>query len=235
MMDQWKLWLVPLLPLCVCFDHEVTRVRTTVREEPYVAPLCSTDSLRKDSVILCRISKEMKRGEDCTMAYRQGKELQSDCDSRYTVITLNQTVYLHLASLTAVDSGNYTCRCPFPDGKDTLFLHMTVEEPSSSSRILRTTTILIGCAFIIGTGLILGHKLRKKYFRDNTRSGGSGFPTRATPFSLNQDDPDESYTSLQQPAGDLYQTVFSVHQQHDKWDEQEIDERETDQNIYQNV
>ncbi|KAL7370065.1 hypothetical protein ABVT39_017973 [Epinephelus coioides] len=106
---------------------EVTRVRTTVREEPYVAPLCSTDSLRKDSVILCRISKEMKRGEDCTMAYRQGKDLQSDCDSRYTVITVNQTVYLHLASLTAVDSGNYTCRCPFPDGKDTLFLHMTVE------------------------------------------------------------------------------------------------------------
>ncbi|XP_039648681.1 uncharacterized protein LOC120554124 isoform X2 [Perca fluviatilis] len=127
-MDQWKLWLVHLLPLCFCFDNEVTFVTTTGRD-PYVARLCTIDSWRKGTLIRCKISRERRRGDDCFVAYPPGGEdLFTICESRFTLMMVNQTVFLHLTGLTPADSGNYTCVCPFPDGKDILRLNITVED-----------------------------------------------------------------------------------------------------------
>ncbi len=39
----------------------------------------------------------------------------------------NQTVFLHLTNLTAVDSGIYTCECSKPSGTYILNLNVTVE------------------------------------------------------------------------------------------------------------
>ncbi|XP_039648680.1 uncharacterized protein LOC120554124 isoform X1 [Perca fluviatilis] len=210
-MDQWKLWLVHLLPLCFCFDNEVTFVTTTGRD-PYVARLCTIDSWRKGTLIRCKISRERRRGDDCFVAYPPGGEdLFTICESRFTLMMVNQTVFLHLTGLTPADSGNYTCVCPFPDGKDILRLNITVEE--LRSRILLIT--VIGFACIVVSVVATGHILRKKHRRHNTRSGA---PVCETPVSLDQNDPDDlddPYTSLQQPADDLYQTISSVHRQHD--------------------
>lgn len=62
-------------------------------------------------------------------------------------------------------------------------------------------------------------------------------------FTQDQVDPDDPYTSLQGRAGDLYQTISSVHHQHDTRTNSasneitvhlEINERETDPS-YENL
>ncbi|KAE8278394.1 hypothetical protein D5F01_LYC23296 [Larimichthys crocea] len=136
---------------------------------------------------------------------------------RFKLVKQNQTVLLHLTNLTSEDSGSYTCECSDSGGTYVLHLNITVEEDddaSSSAQILTLIpSVLIGTGIVIMimiAGVILGLICKRiccgKYqLRDGSRSTTSGLPVSETP--LDQDDPDDPYTSLQRPENDVYQTI----------------------------
>ncbi|XP_042260625.1 uncharacterized protein LOC121891966 [Thunnus maccoyii] len=251
-MAVWKLWFVLLLLLPAYNNSQVTFVKTTGRE-PYITPICTNETLNMLTLIICKIRTERSRGEECRLMYKYGQDFENECDSRFTLMKKNQTIFLHLTSLTPVDSGNYSCECIYPGRTDTLHLHITVEvnssatvedeEATSSTKISIASAAVGVTVFIIITGVI--H--RRKHHRNCSRTDTSGSSVCKSPGSLDPDDPDDPYTSLQQPANDLYQTISSIHHQHDakttsasnimELDDQEMDGRETDPSweIYENT
>ncbi|KAL7370393.1 hypothetical protein ABVT39_027328 [Epinephelus coioides] len=144
----------------------------TIRREPDVTLLCSNATLSTITLIVCRISTEMSRGEECRLLYRFGGDFVRECDSRFTLTEENQTVFLHLTDLTPVDSGDYTCECSHAHGTDKIHLSVTVEgeEEGSTSITILIYTAVICCAagLITITGVVLGLTLRKCYCRLQT-------------------------------------------------------------------
>ncbi|XP_051283192.1 uncharacterized protein LOC127378407 isoform X7 [Dicentrarchus labrax] len=210
-MGRWKHWFVVLLPLIIYIGSTATVVNVvkTIGSKPDVTSICTNDTLRTITLIVCKIRTQMG-GEECRLLYRHGKDFEHDCDSRFTLMMDNQTVFLHLTSLTAEDSGNYICDCSRLDGTYSLHLNITVEEDEdvSSSTPVPIQSVLIGVAIvIIVTGVILGLIYRKKFNGCCSRSATSGLSVCQPPGSLDQDDPDDLYRSLQYPRSDLYQTI----------------------------
>ncbi|XP_078147170.1 uncharacterized protein LOC139926498 isoform X2 [Centroberyx gerrardi] len=245
-----KVMLILVVEVC---HTEVTIVKTIGRE-PDVTPVCLNKALDIIMFTVCKISTERNRGQKCLLAYQHGQDFEQGCGSRIKLIKANQTLFLHLTSLTPVDSGEYNCECAYRGGTDILHISITVEEDEEAGTLIATAVIGVA-AFIILTGVIIGFILRKMYHGKNTRSEASELPEYATPWSLDQDDQDP-YTSLQHPAGDLYQTVSSGRRLHDAaanpasssemiahLDNQGTDGRETDSHphsrtsckIYQNT
>lgn len=195
----------------------------TIGGEPDVTPICTNETLSILTLIVCKIRTERSRGEECRLLYQHGQDFVHECDSRFTLMTENQTVFLHLTSLTPEDSGNYTCECSLWKGTYILHLNITVEEDediSSSTQmpIPSALTCVLMTIFIIMTGVILGFIHRTKSNGDCSRSNTSGSPGK--------DDPDDPYTSLQQPASDLYQTISNPARiiATDHLDTQEVDQ-----------
>ncbi|XP_044043800.1 uncharacterized protein LOC122872112 isoform X2 [Siniperca chuatsi] len=193
-MDQWKLWFVLLLPLCLCFDSEDILVKT-IGSEPDVTPICTNATLSIITLIVCKISTERNGGAECRLLYGHGWDFVHECDSRFTLKTKNQTVFLHLTSLKPEDRGNYTCECSHLDGVYILHLNITVEAASheqdfSSSFFRILPIIVIGgvTASIIVIGLVLKGILRKIHSRDDTRSAASGLTVCEPPCSLTGND-----------------------------------------------
>ncbi|XP_051283195.1 uncharacterized protein LOC127378411 [Dicentrarchus labrax] len=215
-MDKWKLWFV-LLPLCLCINTEEAIVKT-IGSGPDVTSICAAATLHIITLIVCKIRTETSGGEGCRLLYQHGQDFVHECDSRFTLRTNNQTMFLHLTNLTTEDSGNYTCECSHFRGTDTLHLILTVKGEKEASNSLKmliyTALISSGTAVVIITGVVLGFILRKQSYRDKTRSGPSVLSVSESTCSLDKDDPDNTYTSLQQPASDLYQTMSSVPHQH---------------------
>ncbi|XP_067439438.1 uncharacterized protein [Thunnus thynnus] len=221
----------------------VTLLKTAGRE-PYITPICTDETLNIIILVVCKIRTERSRGEECHLAFKYGEKIFNECDPRFTFMKKNQTIFLHLTSLTPVDSGNYSCECTHPGVTNILHLHITVEvnssatveseEATSSTKISISSTAVGVTVFIIITGVILGFIHRRKHHRNSSRTDTAGSSVCKTPTG---DDPDDPYTSLQQPANNLYQTISSIHHQHDakttasnvmELDDQEIDGRETD-------
>ncbi|XP_051283191.1 uncharacterized protein LOC127378407 isoform X6 [Dicentrarchus labrax] len=214
-MGRWKHWFVVLLPLIIYIGSTATVVNVvkTIGSKPDVTSICTNDTLRTITLIVCKIRTQMG-GEECRLLYRHGKDFEHDCDSRFTLMMDNQTVFLHLTSLTAEDSGNYICDCSRLDGTYSLHLNITVEEDEDPDSTTGTEISLVNIGlgigvfiFIIITGVILGVIFRKIHHRNCSRSATSGLSVCETPGSLDQDDTDDLYTSLQQPESDLYQTI----------------------------
>ncbi|XP_044043719.1 uncharacterized protein LOC122872082 isoform X2 [Siniperca chuatsi] len=156
-MGRWKLWFVPLLPLTFCIDSKEILVKT-IGSEPDVTPICTNTTLSIITLIVCKISTERSRGAECTLLYRHGRGFVHECDSRFTLMTKNQTVFLHLTSLKPEDRGNYTCECSHPGGTNILHLNITVEddEHAGSSTQMPIPSAVIGVTIvIIITGVIL--------------------------------------------------------------------------------
>ena len=99
----------------------------TIGREPDVTPICTNTTLSPITLLVCKIRTEMSGGEECRLLYRYGQDFENQCDSRFTLMMVNQTVFLHLTSLTPVDSGNHTCECTHPEGTYILHLNITVE------------------------------------------------------------------------------------------------------------
>lgn len=108
-----------------CPFHSVTLVKTTGKG-PDITPVCTSQNLTL-VLVKCWISTERHTGETCCQLYRLQQPLKCGCDSRFTLIDVNHTVFLHLTSLTAADSGNYTCECSYERETRVLSLNITVE------------------------------------------------------------------------------------------------------------
>ncbi|CAK6977517.1 uncharacterized protein LOC122976372 isoform X1 [Scomber scombrus] len=222
-MGVCELWFVLLLLLPAYNNSQVTLVKTTIGEM-FVTPICTNETMNTVLVVVCKIRTENSSGAECYLAYRYGQELFNGCDSRFTLMKKHQTFFLQLTSLIPEDSGNYSCECIKHEGTNTLHLNITVEdddEEEDITSILPISTSLavgISCgvtAFIVVTGVVLGFILRKIHCRTCSRTDTSGLSARETPSSLDKDDPDDPYKSLQLPTNDLYQTVSSIHHQHE--------------------
>lgn len=103
----------------------MTLVKTTGKG-PDITPVCTSQNLYL-VLVKCWISTERHTGETCCQLYRREQLLKCGCDSRFTLIDVNHTVFLHLTSLTAADSGNYTCECSYERETQVLSLNITVE------------------------------------------------------------------------------------------------------------
>lgn len=113
--------------LKVCFLWIAETVVKTVRRQPDVTPVCMSKNLGVTILVRCRISTERHRGEKFCLFYMPGKQFDQECDSRFTLINKNRTVFIHLESLTSVDSGNYICECSYERGTRITHLKITVE------------------------------------------------------------------------------------------------------------
>ncbi|XP_039887249.1 uncharacterized protein LOC120733244 isoform X1 [Simochromis diagramma] len=176
-MGRWKLWFALLL-LLFCTGRKAFQERRvkTISKEPDVTPLCTNETTKVILLIVCKIQTERSRGENCSLMYRHGHDFEHGCDSRFTLMTENQTVFLHLTHLTAEDGGNYTCECVQTGGSKKLHLSVTVEEflnnvdgvnatTNSSAEVTFFYAAAGSAVFIITSGVILGLVYSKKYNR----------------------------------------------------------------------
>ncbi|XP_061571753.1 uncharacterized protein LOC133425088 [Cololabis saira] len=166
-MDPWKLCFVLLLPLSAYSHSKESRdpLLKIISEQPDLTPICSNET-HEITMIMCKNSTEMSRGKECYLLYRHPRGFKHNCDSRFTLKTINQTVFLHLDNLTPADSGSFTCECTLYDGIYTLQLNITVQEnkdPTSSTEMsykrktfLYTIIGLTVLLIISISGLILG-------------------------------------------------------------------------------
>ncbi|KAM4560556.1 uncharacterized protein PAE49_012766 isoform 2-T2 [Odontesthes bonariensis] len=166
-MEVLKLSFVLLLPLAATFlDSEVTLVKT-IGKEPDVTPLCTNETHTLITLIVCKIRTERSRREECHLLYRYGHDFVHECDSRFTLMTENQTVFLHLNDLTSADSGNYTCECSNNNGTFVLHLNITVEvaedkKITSTKGIPFLFPLVVAVKVIIIVGITLGVCYRRK-------------------------------------------------------------------------
>ncbi|XP_076580057.1 uncharacterized protein LOC143316171 [Chaetodon auriga] len=209
-MGGWKLRFVVLLTITFHIDSKATsqQLVKTIGSKPDVTPLCTNDTLNVIVFIVCKISSERISGEECRLKYRHGGGFTHECDCRFTLMTDNHTVFLHLSRLTPEDSGNYTCRCSRLDGTYVVHLNITVEEDEDVSSSTRTLSPWVGVsAAVIIAALIVGFTYRIKRNGDCSMAATSGLSVCEAPGSLDPDDPDDPYTSLQHPESELYQTI----------------------------
>ncbi|XP_042072511.1 uncharacterized protein LOC121813082 isoform X3 [Haplochromis burtoni] len=176
-MGRWKLWFaLLLLPFCTGRKAVQERRVKTISKEADVTPLCTNETTQVILLIVCKIQTERSRGENCSLMYRHGHDFEHECDSRFTLMTENQTVFLHLTHLTAEDGGNYTCECARTGGSKKLHLSVTVEEflnnvdgvnatTNSSAEVTFFYAAAGSAVFIITSGVILGLVYSKKYNR----------------------------------------------------------------------
>ncbi len=120
----------------------------TIGREPDVTPICASATLRIITLIVCKIRTKRSNGE-CRLLYQYRQDFEHECDSRFTLMTKNQTVFLHLTSLTPVDSGNYTCECSHIRGTDILHLNITVKGKCLIFLLLRPCICLIPISMLL--------------------------------------------------------------------------------------
>lgn len=106
---------------------------------PYETQICSNETQNVITLIVCKIRTQRSRGGQCRLLYQHGQDFVNDCDSRFTLMMVNETAFLQLTGLTAEDSGRYTCECIKPDGTFNLHVNVTVKINSLSSLFKLTT------------------------------------------------------------------------------------------------
>lgn len=213
-----RLYFLLLLPVFVFCGVEETIVKIIEREAD-VTQICSGETLNNITLTVCKIGSERHRTGECSLMYRDGQEVLNKCDSRFKLMKENQTVFLHLTNLTQEDSGSYTCECEHNRGTYVLQLNVTLkgkEELTGSTEIL--TLIPSGLLGAVGAVIITGLILACTYWMRTQHSGYSvpvtpGLSVHESPGSLDEDDKENPYASLQQPTNDLYQTITPVHHQ----------------------
>ncbi|XP_039877679.1 uncharacterized protein LOC120727458 isoform X2 [Simochromis diagramma] len=219
-MDARNLCLILLLPLTACSqDLGGETVVKTIGKQPDVTQICTSETQKIITLIVCTIRTQRSGGENCSLLYYYGRGFENKCDSKFTLMKENQTVFLHLINLTSEDSGNYTCQCSTPDGTNILHLNVTVEgKQELSSRSGTETlplTLICVTVFIIVSLVIFGFIYARLHYSGCSRSETFGLSVKETHGSLDEDVQDDSYTNLQHPTNDLYQTITSDHAQHD--------------------
>ncbi|XP_008285534.1 uncharacterized protein LOC103361274 [Stegastes partitus] len=214
-MSGWKLGFVLLLLTSVCFGSQVTnRQLKTVGYEALVTPVCDNKTTTSLMWVVCKIRTERNREQECLLS-RYRADSFNGCDSRFTLVTNNRTVFLHLNSLTPADSGIYTCECSYHGRTDVFRFNVTVngeKEVSTSTKAYVSISSIAVLIVISVAGVLLGFIHQMKSHKPTE---AAGLPDCETPSSLDANEPEDPYASLQYRADDLYQTISSIHHQHD--------------------
>ncbi|XP_060923262.1 uncharacterized protein LOC132996918 isoform X2 [Limanda limanda] len=170
-MHGLKLWFALLLSLIFCVESQgsssvpLQHVNTTGKE-PYFAPVCGNTTEGFIIFLQCTIITERNSGSQCELLYYHGKDFENRCDSRFRLMTENQTLFLHLSSLTPEDEVIVTCECSSLDGTFLLRLNVTVEEEAIASILSEELIpyVVIGVIlFMVTSGAILGLICRNTY------------------------------------------------------------------------
>ncbi|XP_040888690.1 uncharacterized protein LOC121178203 [Toxotes jaculatrix] len=171
-MGRWKLWFVLLLLPISCIDTEETQQQLVkiTGKEPYETPVCTNDTHNSIVIIVCAIRTERHWTDNCQLLYRFDQGFENKCDSRFKLMSENQTGVLHLTRLTSEDSGNYTCQCSHALGTHVQSFNITVEgdendEGSAEISFPFVEIITAVTVFIIITGAILGFTYRKNHHK----------------------------------------------------------------------
>lgn len=98
----------------------------TIGNKPELISVCVNETGNIIVMIRCEV-RTKRTGEECELMYLHTQDFENKCDSRFTLKSENQTVFLHLTDLKPVDSGNYTCQCTYSKGMDEISLNITVE------------------------------------------------------------------------------------------------------------
>ncbi|XP_074482946.1 uncharacterized protein LOC141762785 isoform X2 [Sebastes fasciatus] len=154
-------------------------------------------------VIVCKI-RTVRSGEEYRLQYQYGRDFVPECDSRFTLKMENQTVFLHLTSLTPVDSGTYNCECSHRDGTDTLHLNITVKDVSEEEDTSSSTQMPIQEALIVVTIVIIVAAVISGFIYISIRQGQP-----EPPSSLPNTEPEdiEPYSIFIQRDNGLYSTT----------------------------
>ncbi len=110
-----------------CFLWVAETFVKTITGRSDISPVCMSGSSGLIVFVTCRISTERHRGEDCRLQYILDQTFDHECDTRFSLISKNQTVFIHLTSLTPEDSGNYLCECSYERGTHVTHLNITVK------------------------------------------------------------------------------------------------------------
>lgn len=98
----------------------------TIGNKPELISVCVNETRNIIMMIKCEV-RTKRTGEECELMYHYTTGFEYKCDSRFTLKSENQTVFLHLTDLKPVDSGNYTCQCTYGRDMDDFSLNITVE------------------------------------------------------------------------------------------------------------
>ncbi|XP_024865929.1 uncharacterized protein LOC112451305 isoform X2 [Kryptolebias marmoratus] len=201
-MDALKLsfLLLLLLPSADYFVDAEGTIEKTIGKEPDFTPICTNTTQDIIVLIVCKIRTERSGGEECRLTYRYGHDFIHECDSRFTLTAENQTVFLHLSSLTPADSGTHTCECSKAVGTFIYHLNITVRDKNDKEEDFPCAWIIIIVVIII-TLVILGFIHQR--LRNQTES------QRGHPNEESQEI--EPYSTFIQRESGLYSTV-KLHQ-----------------------
>ncbi|XP_054881050.1 uncharacterized protein LOC129355481 isoform X2 [Poeciliopsis prolifica] len=209
-MDAMKITFLLLLPCFVWLLDSKAPLVKSIRKGSDFTPICTNETSNIIILIICKIRTKGNNGEECNLRYKNGGDFVHECDSRFSLKPRNQTVFLHLTSLTAADSGNYSCECSNIHGTHFLNLRITVNDSNpddhSSEEVFSQSGVILTSAavlLLIKVSVILVFIHRRHSLRSKT-SGSSFHGSAAT---IDDDNSNELYVNLQRPSRDLYQTV----------------------------
>ncbi|XP_026016045.1 uncharacterized protein LOC113017009 isoform X1 [Astatotilapia calliptera] len=225
-MDALNLCLILLLPLTACSqDLGGEIVVKTIGKQPDVTQICPSET-QNITLIVCKIRTQRSGGENCALLYFYGRGFENKCDSRFTLMKENQTVFLHLINLTSEDSGSYTCECSAPERTNILHLNVTVEgkqelSSRSGTETLPLTRICV-TVFIIVSLVIFGfiyarlcdRKPEPSRSPQNTRSEdiepySTYIRTDTGPYSTVQMHDSKQNTNSSHVSADKTETVYA--------------------------
>ncbi|MEQ2169374.1 hypothetical protein GOODEAATRI_024597 [Goodea atripinnis] len=162
-MSRYKLYFFFLLQLTVCSANKGDQKELVkiIGKDVDFTPVCSNNSISTIIFLACSIRLDRSRAVECHLLYRHPKGFEQGCDSRFSLVTINQTMFLQMNNLIQENNGNYACECAFNGGILTLNHSITVKENAAptSHRETPLLTAVVGApllAVIIITGVILG-------------------------------------------------------------------------------
>ncbi|XP_054882749.1 uncharacterized protein LOC129357724 [Poeciliopsis prolifica] len=209
-MDAVRFSILLLLLWFGCQLDSTAPLVKTIGKESDFTPICTNETSNIIMMIVCKIRTERNNGEQCNLLYQDGGDFVHECDSRFSLKTRNQTVFLHLTSLTAADSGNYSCQCLNLNGTNFLHLRITVNESnpnnssdevwSQSAAVTLPSALTAAVLLIIKVSVILGFIYRRRSHRKQMESC-----IRHGEEDLTEIEPYSSYT---QKENSLYSTAI---------------------------
>ncbi|KAJ0009347.1 hypothetical protein NQD34_001049 [Periophthalmus magnuspinnatus] len=94
-----------------------------IRTEEDSTPICIDEMIVS---IHCNVKNKENELPVCSLLYIPGKVNRTQCSPRISLMTQNQTVFLHLVNLTSADSGVYSCECTGKAGVSKVHLNVYV-------------------------------------------------------------------------------------------------------------